>query len=131
MQRLRSSFGSFGAAFRVLCVSVLMGSVVPSGLAQTDSKISELKFEGLRRVEADAVKLILSSKVGQPVSPSKVQGDIRAIYGMGYFHDVQVYRQATKEGGIRLIYRLSEKPAIRRVVIVQGRSASKPVESSG
>lgn len=78
-------------------------------------KIRNIKFEGLRRVEAAAVRLVLANRIGRVYRPKAVADDIRAVYGMGYFSDVRVYTQAV-DGGVNLIVALREKPAVRRVV---------------
>lgn len=79
--------------------------------------VSGLRFEGLRRVEPDALRLVLSSRVGRRFEANLVAEDIKAIFGMGYFRDVRVFRVPGRDGGVELVYELEEKPAVRRVVI--------------
>ncbi|MCA9550886.1 MAG: outer membrane protein assembly factor BamA [Myxococcales bacterium] len=80
-------------------------------------KIEDLQFEGLRRVEPAAVRVVMTSRTGKPFKAEAVPEDIRAIYSMGYFDDVQVFREDLESGGVRLIYVVTEKPAIQKVVI--------------
>ena len=89
---------------------------IPEAKAQSVS-IVELKFEGLRRVEADAVKLILNSRTGFAFSREKVSSDIKAIYGMGYFSDIAVFTEEVSPGKVRLIYKVVEKPAVRKILV--------------
>jgi outer membrane protein insertion porin family len=85
-------------------------------LADEDEGIIEaIEFEGLRRVEAPAIKIVLSSRQGKPFTRQAVAEDIRAIYGMGYFQDVKVFRETLPTGGVRLTFTISEKPAVRKV----------------
>ena len=84
--------------------------------AQDGPVIEAIEFEGLRRVEAAAVRIVLANRTGKPFRPGAVADDLRAVYGMGYFADVKLYRESGKEGGIKLIFVLTEKPAVRRVV---------------
>ena len=65
-----------------------------ASFGQEAGLVEAIQFEGLRRVEAPAVKLVLSSRQGKPFSRANVAEDIRAIYGMGYFDDVQVFKWA-------------------------------------
>lgn len=98
---------------------LLLLAPVPAAVAQeTQGVIESIEFEGLRRVEPPAVKLVLSSREGKPFSRQAVAEDIRAIYGMGYFDDVQVFKETTPRGGVKLVYVVSEKPAVRKVEIV-------------
>jgi outer membrane protein insertion porin family len=74
--------------------------------------ISNFAFEGLVRVEAAAVELVLTSRKGEPFRSSAVAEDVRAIFGMGFFNDVRVYARA-RDAGVEVVYRLEEKPAVR------------------
>lgn len=78
--------------------------------------IKELSFEGLLRVEPEAVRLVLGSKPGERFQADQVSKDLRAIYEMSYFSDVRAYTEAL-DGGVRLIFELREKPAIRKIRI--------------
>ncbi len=89
-----------------------------NALAQEEGPIVEsIEFEGLGRVEPPAVKLVLSSKQGKPYAAKNVSEDIRAIYAMGYFEDVKAYKEDTPTGGVKLIFVVTEKPAVRAVEI--------------
>lgn len=79
--------------------------------------IQEIAFEGLRRVEAAAVKLVMTSREGRPYRPEALAEDLRAIYGMGYFEDVRAFREELPTGAVRLVFVVTEKPAVRRVEI--------------
>jgi outer membrane protein insertion porin family len=79
--------------------------------------IESIQFEGLRRVDADAVRIVMTTRRGRPFDPKAISDDIRAIYGTGYFDDVQVYQERTDKG-VALFVVLVEKPSIRRVDIV-------------
>lgn len=79
--------------------------------------IRAIEFEGLRRVEAAAVRILLANREGKPFRPSAVPDDLRAVYGMGYFADAKLFKEDTEDGGIKLTFVITEKPAIRRVSI--------------
>src|SRR5688572_5180210 len=53
--------------------------------ADAEGTLEAIDFEGLRRVEPAAIRVLLTSRRGRPYRPSAVSEDIRAIYGMGYF----------------------------------------------
>lgn len=84
--------------------------------------IGRIDIEGLRRVEAGAVKLVLSSREGRPLDLAQVSEDVRAIHGMGYFRDIQVFGRLLGQGGVNLVFRVDEKPAVR-AVRVEGNSS--------
>ncbi len=108
----------------LLCGLVLagMGAAVQSprsAFAQDQAgTIEDLEFKGLKRVEAGAIRVVLSSRLKKTFEAAKVAEDIKAIYGMGYFDDVQVFKESLPSGGVRLVYVVNEKPAIRKVTLL-------------
>lgn len=95
----------------------------PAAKAPSGPIIEDIKIEGVRRVEPAAVKLVLASKDKQPLDPAKVTEDLKAIFAMSYFSDVQAYTEPAG-GGVRLIYVVKEKPSIRKINI-EGNEAIK------
>lgn len=86
------------------------------------SVLRDLAFEGLRRVEAAAIRVVLTSREGQPFRVEAVAEDVRAIFGMGFFEDVEVYADRADSGGVVVTYRVVEKPAVRKTE-VEGNTA--------
>ncbi len=74
-------------------------------------RIREIRIEGNRKAEADAIRSRIRSRVGEPVDPSQVAADIREIYDLGLFRDVVVDAEPAA-GGVALVYRVVEKPSI-------------------
>jgi outer membrane protein insertion porin family len=74
-----------------------------------DSKRS--KFRNL--VEDDGIRLHVKSRAGENFDPATVEQDVKSIYRMGFFEDVQV---ELSPDGI-LTYTVKEKPYIREVKI--------------
>lgn len=91
--------------------------VETSSVAITEATVTSIDFEGLKRVDPEAVRILLSSRIGRELSTRSVSEDIRSIFGTGYFEDVEVYQSTGARGGIALTYVVREKPAIRRVDI--------------
>ncbi len=83
----------------------------------TEATITAIEFEGLKRVDPEAVRILLSSRIGRELSTRSVSEDIRSIFGTGYFEDVEVFQSPGPRGGVALTYVVREKPAIRRVDI--------------
>jgi outer membrane protein insertion porin family len=80
-------------------------------------RVSEVRVVGNRRIEADAVKAVLQTKVGGAVSQARISEDVRKIYGLGFFHDVRVDVSPASDGGAIVTYSVSENPVIRQVSI--------------
>lgn len=85
-------------------------------LSQSSSKkIAELMIVGNAQVETAAIVNILETKVGQEVHPNSISKDIRAIYDLGYFSDIQVYKENRSDGNILLKIIVKEKPSITAI----------------
>ena len=78
--------------------------------------IAEIRFEGNRRVESDAMLLEIESKIGELVAVHSLAADLRRLWALGKFEDVAVYGELGPSGVI-LIYRVKERPTIRKIVV--------------
>ncbi|MBF0539927.1 MAG: outer membrane protein assembly factor BamA [Nitrospirae bacterium] len=73
--------------------------------------VNFIEIKGVFRIEEGAIRAVLTQKIGEPLSKTKVADDIKAIFQMGYFRDVRVDTEFF-EGGVKLTYILKEKPTI-------------------
>ena len=73
--------------------------------------VKKIEIKGVSRIEEGAIRAVVSQHIGEPLGRNQVADDIKAIYQMGYFRDVRVETEFY-EGGIKLIYLLTEKPTI-------------------
>jgi outer membrane protein insertion porin family len=106
-----------GAIALVAFLCVVSAAPEPSWAGQAEGiKIVKLAFQGNRKVEDAAIEAVLSSKVGQAFSRSRVAVDVRAIWGMGYFNDVRVNLLKSSKGAI-LVYVVKEKPSVRKIIL--------------
>lgn len=76
--------------------------------------VTKIKIEGLKRISEQSIRERLSQKVQQPLSIEKIRRDIKSLYRLGYFEDIRVEVES-HEGGLILIYKLREQPAIVRI----------------
>ncbi|MBS2029652.1 MAG: outer membrane protein assembly factor BamA [Deltaproteobacteria bacterium] len=79
--------------------------------------MSAIDIEGNRRVEPDAIRNALASKVGSTMERSKITADVHALFALGYFEDISVDAQPAGPNQIKLVVKVAEKPAIRDVRI--------------
>lgn len=77
--------------------------------------ILEVRTSGIKRIERDAVLEKILSKPGTEYAPSNVRNDIEALYGMGYFDDISIFRDEAP-GGVILTYDFVERPVINEVL---------------
>ena len=78
--------------------------------------IKRIQFSGNRKVEDDAIKVHLTSEVGGRLSISKIRDDIRGMWKMGFFAEINVEAEALADG-VQLVFVIKEKASIRKVLI--------------
>jgi outer membrane protein insertion porin family len=76
--------------------------------------VAEIQVAGTRRIEPDAVRAALSTRVGQPLSRERIGEDVKRVYALGFFRDVQVTATDGPDGKV-VTFHVEENPIIRRV----------------
>ena len=76
--------------------------------------ISEIRVEGIRSIEEEAVLSAISLRVGLPLDPETVKKDIKSLYKTGFFQNIIFDRIKDQDKNI-LVIRVEEKPSIRSV----------------
>jgi outer membrane protein insertion porin family len=92
--------------------------VAPPPVAQTPvsanlpagGTISDIRIEGLQRIEPETVKSYLVLQKGDPWDPGRVDASLKALFATGLFADVKLDRE-----GNTLIVRVVENPIINRI----------------
>jgi outer membrane protein insertion porin family len=84
-----------------------------TGSAQEKTVLKEVKIAGNLRVEEDGIRLHVKARRGEIFNRSVVEQDVKSIYRMGFFEDVQA--EISPEGV--LTYTVKEKPYVREIRI--------------
>ncbi|MBI5568818.1 MAG: outer membrane protein assembly factor BamA [Desulfomonile tiedjei] len=79
--------------------------------------IRDIKLEGNHRIQKDAILNKLTVRPGKPFYKSILGDEIKHLYAMGYFEDVQVKADQTPSGEIDLHIILKERPSIKSIEI--------------
>ena len=114
-----------------LVVFVVTALARPAALvADNEPTIARVAITGNLRVEEDAIRVHLRSQPGMPFDQETLDRDIRAVYGMGFFD--QVDADVSPEEGHRVVVtlRLKERPLVRAVK-VEGTDKVKKEEVEG
>lgn len=77
-------------------------------------KVTLIDVQGNRRIEAATVLAKIKTKEGGIFDPALIKEDIKSLYQLGHFEDVQVKTEGF-EDGIKVIFVVREKPLIREV----------------
>ena len=104
--------------FLIFFLTVIAGiGSFDTGIAQEKVVLKEVKIAGNLRVEEDGIRLHIKNRPGELFDRAVVEQDVKAIYRMGFFEDVQA--EISPDGV--LTYTVKEKPYVREVKI-QGNS---------
>ncbi len=75
-------------------------------------KVSGVEIAGNKRIESDAIKMIIKTKPGDVYLSKSLSDDLKAVFAMGYFDDIRIEAEDTPDGK-KIIFRVKEKPTIR------------------
>ncbi len=81
------------------------------------AKVVKINVDGARRIEPDAILNKITTTVGDEYSPTLLDSDLRAIFNMGYFYDVQIDVKDVY-GGVEVAFIVEEKPAVKEFKII-------------
>jgi outer membrane protein insertion porin family len=101
---------------RLRAPALSTGNAENSGMALPKLDVIRVHFRGNRKVEDDALRVNLKTTAGMVLSKDLLQEDVRTLWRLGYFEDVQV-ETAEAEGGLVVTFVLKEKPAIRKIYV--------------
>ncbi len=79
-------------------------------------KVTFIEVQGNKRIETATILAKIKTKEGEVFSPSLIKDDIKVLYQLGHFEDVQVKTEGF-ESGLKVIFVLKEKPLIREITI--------------
>jgi outer membrane protein insertion porin family len=78
-------------------------------------KVTSVEIRGNKRIETATIAGRLTLRPGDPYTQENVRGQIKILYEVGYFEDVQVESEPGP-GGMALVFLLREKPFITEIV---------------
>lgn len=107
-----------------LSIFFVLAALLPAlawGQGQPQIIVRDLAVEGNRRVQEAVILGRVQAKVGSPFLPARLSDDIRAIFALGYFDDVQL-KVDDFEGGVKLTFVVVERPFIRDVEFLGNKS---------
>ena len=94
---------------------MLLALINCSTLAYAEGeKLVEIRIQGNRRIESAAILNVVKMHAGDTLSDDKTDADIRAIYKLGHFQDVQALKEESDKGAV-LVYSVQEKAIVREI----------------
>lgn len=86
------------------------------GIGHAEEVIDKITFLGNVRIEEGTLRAAIKSREGTPFNADQVREDLRSIFALGFFADVQVDIKPTPKGK-EIIFIVVEKPSIKDIGI--------------
>ena len=83
--------------------------------AQGQAIVKNLSIEGQKFLESSLIKKHLSLKEGETYSFVKVKKDVKSLYALGFFEDVEVFKESVSKKFVNVLYRVKEKPLVGKI----------------
>ncbi len=93
-------------------------------LAQAAETVMAVEVEGNGKIEKETVLKLLQTSPGSPYSLEQISKDLKEIYALGFFSDVQVEKEPVS-GGVKIIFRVKEKPVVSKIIIEGAKEISQ------
>jgi outer membrane protein insertion porin family len=100
------------ATLGILVLSLISFIALP-GVAE-EVKVTLIEVQGNKRIETATILAKIKTREGAVFSPSQIKDDIKALYQLGHFEDIEVKTEGF-ENGLKVIFVVKEKPLIREI----------------
>jgi outer membrane protein insertion porin family len=107
-----------GLVVTALAVAAVVAVAAVGGArAESGPTISRVGIAGNVRVEEDAIRVHLRTQQGQPFDQETIDRDIRGVYAMGFFDqvDAEVNREDPRQ--LEVVFRVKERPLVRALKV--------------
>jgi outer membrane protein insertion porin family len=111
-------FLSIFFAFLLEGGGIVAAQTPPTGERQIT--IKDIAVQGNRRVQEAVILGRVSVKIGTPFVPTRLADDIRNVFALGFFDDVQL-KAEDFEGGVKLIFVVIERPFVRDIIFADNK----------
>jgi len=109
----------------VLAVLALVGLALPANSAPAPAPtVVSVSVTGNAHIPTDRILSVVTTKVGDPFDPAKVQADLRAIADLGFFADQAPPIIKQRPDGVAVTYRVIENPVVTSIRFDGNKSVS-------
>lgn len=105
----------------ILTITILL--VCASDLLAQSTIIRKIEITGNKVVKKEEIMELISTRVGDDFSSSRLREDLRSIYKMGYFSDASIEAEECKDTeGLVITFKLKERMSIGEIKFVGNKS---------
>jgi len=98
--------------------------LLPTAVMAASYQVDRVEIDGTHLVDPRMVRAVLKADPAAPVSSETIDADLSAIFQLGRFDDVRA-ETSTRNGKTVLVYRVVERPLVRKVVLEGNDEISK------
>ncbi len=101
-----------------LVLVTILSLACPSIMYAEDSgsPVRGIEVRGNKAVSSLTVLAKIKTQVGEPISSTVLNEDLKRLYGLGYFSDVRIEQEPVKDG-IKVVFLVVEKPVLAEIKI--------------
>lgn len=115
--------GSAAGLVLALLVSAGAGQTTVPGQPLDEVQVAEVRIEGNRGFSEAQIAGQLMTRVGRPFDHGLVQSDVRKLFHLGWFSNVEPYFEDGPNGRI-VIFQVTERPTIRYIQFLGAKKIS-------
>jgi outer membrane protein insertion porin family len=108
--------------FAFLLTPTTAGAQAQPDPGQRPIVVKDVVVQGNRRIQEAVILGRVGTRIGGQFSPTRLAEDIRAIFSLGYFDDVQL-KVEDFEGGVKVAFVVVERPFVRDIQFAGNKKA--------
>ena len=96
----------------LLCAATVLAAASAAAQAPADVVVRGVEVVGVQRVDRAGVRAKIYTQIGRPLDRARLSEDVKRVFRMGFFDDVQVAEREHPDGGVVLVFLVVERPTI-------------------
>ena len=108
----RLALGARLALTALAVVAPTFASIDVARAEDEDLVVRQIEIEGLSRIDKQAVRGRIYTQIGRELDRGRLSEDLKRLYAMGFFEDIQVAERPHDDGGLVLTFMVVERPTM-------------------
>ncbi|WP_018247890.1 BamA/OMP85 family outer membrane protein [Orenia marismortui] len=115
-------FKKFGILFILVSIILINSNQVMANNTNYNV-ITDLAVSGNKSIEEQKILEQVKTKVGDQISNEQLRKDMKAIYNLGYFSNIQILFK-NYQSGVQVVFKVDENPILTKIVIKGNKEVS-------
>ena len=102
----------------LLLIFLFLSPIISYSQYDEDPRIiKDIVIKGCRTIDKSTIFYNIRSKLGEALSIEKIDRDLKALYSLGFFENIEFKEEPTQDGVVLIII-ITEKPVIEEIRII-------------